>query len=249
MTNACHPGYARHCFPAEVIGYSVRLYFRFPLSLRIKEMLAARGTVVSHGTVRQWAAKFGQSFAHQIRKRLPAPRDGWHLDKVLVSIAGCNHWLWRTVDQRGIVLDILVQSHRNAEAAKRLSRKLFKSQRAVPRMRIIDKLASYGAAKGDIAECRTPPAWRFGWPRREQSPAHPTARADHERLQVSREAQRFLSVHAQAANHFRRPANTNGPSTEGLEQAFMTWAIVTGSSGWVLIRQPTADGPISIQQK
>ncbi len=36
----------------------------------VDELLAARGIVVSHETVRQWALKFGQSFADQIRRRL-----------------------------------------------------------------------------------------------------------------------------------------------------------------------------------
>ena len=70
--------------------------------------------------------KFGQSFANQIRRRLPASRDKWHLDEVVISIAGRKHWLWRAVDQYGVVLDILVQNRRNAKAAKRLLRKLLK---------------------------------------------------------------------------------------------------------------------------
>ena len=41
----------------------------------VEEMLAARGIEVSHETVRQWALKFGQSFASKIRRRLPAPGD------------------------------------------------------------------------------------------------------------------------------------------------------------------------------
>ena len=46
--------YAGHRFPAEVISHAAWLYFRFPLSLRmVEEMLAARGIVVSHETVRQ----------------------------------------------------------------------------------------------------------------------------------------------------------------------------------------------------
>ena len=118
MKSTRHPRYARHRFPAEVISYVVWLYFRFPVSLRmVEEMLAARGIPVSHETVRQWAMKFGQSFAHQIRRRRPAPGDKWHVDEVVISIAGRKHWLWRAVDQHGTVLDILVQSRRNAKAA------------------------------------------------------------------------------------------------------------------------------------
>jgi putative transposase len=72
-----HSRYSCHRFPAEVISHAVWLYFRFPLSLRmVEEMLAARGIEVSHETVRQWALKFGQSFANQIRRRLPAPTNG-----------------------------------------------------------------------------------------------------------------------------------------------------------------------------
>ena len=56
--------YAGYRFPAEVISHAVWLYFRFPLGLRmVEEMLAARGLIVSHETVRRWALKFGQDFA------------------------------------------------------------------------------------------------------------------------------------------------------------------------------------------
>src|SRR5260221_5542359 len=91
--------------------FAVRLYFRFPLGLRmVQELLAARGIIVSHETVRQWARKFGQQFANQIRRRLPRGGDKWHLDEVALNIAGVTHWLWRAVDQTGIVLDVLGQS-------------------------------------------------------------------------------------------------------------------------------------------
>src|SRR4051794_21684854 len=76
MMTPVRPSYAGHRFPAEVISHAVWLYFRFPLSLRmLEEMLAARGILVSHETIRQWALKFGQDFANQIRRRLPAAGD------------------------------------------------------------------------------------------------------------------------------------------------------------------------------
>ena len=143
--------YAGHRFPAEVIGHAVWLYFRFPLSLRmVEEMLAARGIVVSHETVRRWAFKFGQDFANRIRRRLPCAGDKWHLDEVAIRIAGVQHWLWRAVDQTGMVLDVLVQSRRDERAAERLLRKLLERQCRAPRVMITDKLASYGAAKRDL---------------------------------------------------------------------------------------------------
>lgn len=113
----------------------------------VDELLAARDVEVSHETVRQWALKFGQSFANQIRRYLPASGDKWHLDEVVIDIAGRKHWLWRVADQHGIVLDILVQSRRNAKAAKRVLRKRLKKQGMVPLVMITDKLPSYSAAK------------------------------------------------------------------------------------------------------
>src|SRR3954468_11697068 len=105
MTTPVCPSYAGYRFPAEVISHAVWPYFRFPLSLRmVEEMLAARGIAVSHETVRQWARKFGQAFANQIRRRLPGPGDKWHLDEVCLMIGGQKHWLWRAVDQDGVVL-------------------------------------------------------------------------------------------------------------------------------------------------
>src|SRR6187551_2899321 len=73
MTTPVCPSYAGYRFPAEVISHAVWLYFRFPLSLRmVEEMLAGRGIIVSHETIRQWALKFGQDFANRIRRRLPS---------------------------------------------------------------------------------------------------------------------------------------------------------------------------------
>ena len=52
---------------------------------------------------------FGKAFADQIRRRAPARGDKWHMDEVVVSIAGEKHWLWRAVDQNGFVLEVLVE--------------------------------------------------------------------------------------------------------------------------------------------
>src|SRR4029453_10217192 len=151
MTPAAKSPYAGYRFPGEVISHAVWLYFRFPLSLRmVEEMLAARGIVVSHETVRQWGLKFGQAFANQIRRRLPCPGDKWHLDEGGLMIRGKKHCLWRAVDQDGVVLDVLVQSRRDKQAAKRLLRKLLKKQGRPPRVLITDKLASYPVAKQEL---------------------------------------------------------------------------------------------------
>ncbi len=75
------------------------------------------------------------------------PRDRWYLDEVFVRMQGVQHYLWRAVDQHGVVLDILVQKRRDAEAAKCFFRRLLKGVDYVPRVIVTDKLRSYGVAK------------------------------------------------------------------------------------------------------
>src|SRR5207253_9373162 len=87
MMTSARARYAGYRYPCEIISHAVWLYFRFPLGLRmVEELRAARGIIVSHETVRQWARKFGQPFANQIRRRLPRVGDKWHLDEVVLKI-------------------------------------------------------------------------------------------------------------------------------------------------------------------
>ena len=119
--------YKGHRYPVEIIAHCVWLYHRFPLSFReVEELMLQRGVVVSYETIRAWCAKFGQAYANQLRRRRPRPGDKWHLDEVFVKINGAQRYLWRAVDQHGNVLDVLVQSRRNALAAKKFFRKLLK---------------------------------------------------------------------------------------------------------------------------
>jgi putative transposase len=143
--------YKRHRFPAEIISYCVWLYFRFCLSYRdVEELLAARGVNLTYEAVRYWCRKFGQAYANQLRHRRPRPGDKWHLDEVFLTIRSEQHYLWRAVDQEGIILDILVQRRRDQKAAKKFFCKLLKGFTYVPRVIITDKLRSYGAAKREI---------------------------------------------------------------------------------------------------
>jgi putative transposase len=143
--------YKRHRFPPEIIAHALWLYFRFPLSLRlVEEMLLERGILVSYETVRRWALKFGPAYARRLRRKKPSQRDIWHLDEVVVTIAGQKHWLWRAVDQDGYVLDEIVQTRRDTKAAKRLLKRLLKKQGCPPRRMITDKLGSYAAARCQI---------------------------------------------------------------------------------------------------
>ena len=233
MTTSARSRYAGHRFPPEVIGHVVWLSFRFPLSLRmVEEMLAARGILVSHETVRQWGLKFGQAFANRIRRRLPRAGDKWHLDEVVIKIAGVKHWLWRAVDQAGMVLDVLVQGRRDKRAAKRLLRKLLKRQGGAPRVMITDKLASYSAAKREVmpgVEHRR----HQGLNNRAENSHQPTRRRERQmkRFKSAGQTQRFLSAHDPINNlfHLRRDHVTAAQYRAAQAQAFATWAEITGA--------------------
>jgi putative transposase len=68
----------------------------------------------------------------------------------VVSISGKKHWLWRAVDQDGFILDEIVQTRRDTNAAKRVLRRLLKKQGGPPRRMITDKRGSYAAARRQI---------------------------------------------------------------------------------------------------
>src|SRR5205823_13513634 len=139
--------YRRHRFPPPIIQHAIWLYLRFTLSYRdVEELLAERGLDISYETVRRWVLKFGPLIARKLRKGRPRPSARWHLDEMVVRIAGKRMYLWRAVDHEGEVFDMLVQRRRDTQAALRLMRKLLKKQGFAPKLLVTDKLGSYGSA-------------------------------------------------------------------------------------------------------
>src|SRR5262249_41583673 len=136
--------YRRHRFPPVVIQHAVWLYLRFTLSYRgVEELLAERGLDISYETVRSWVSKFGPIIARRLRQCRPRPSDRWHLDEMVVRIAGKRMYLWRAVDHEGEILDVLVQRRRDSRAALRLMRRLLKKHGSTPKLLVTDKLRSY----------------------------------------------------------------------------------------------------------
>ena len=199
---ATYPGYR---FPAEIISHAIWLYHLFGLSFRdIELILAERGIVVSHESIRQWCLKFGSGFARRLRWRRPKPGDTWHLDEVFLRINGKLHYLWRAVDQHGVVLDILVQDRRNATAAKRFFKRLLAGLRFKPKRIVTDGLRSYGVAKREILPEVRHRTSRYLNNRAENS-HRPTRRRERQmqRFKSPEQAQRFLSAHSMIYGHFR----------------------------------------------
>jgi putative transposase len=94
--------------------------------------------------------KFGPMIAQRLRRCRPRPSDRWHLDEMVVRIAGRRMYLWRAVDHEGEILEVLVQRRRDRRAAIKLMRKLLRKQGFAPKMVVTDKLRSCGAAFNHI---------------------------------------------------------------------------------------------------
>ncbi|WP_126284753.1 IS6 family transposase [Burkholderia stagnalis] len=213
-------------FPPDIICYTVWLYYRFPLSLRmVEELLAARGIELTYETVRCWATTFGLSIAKRIRATAPGRGDKWHLDEVVVTINGRKHWLWRAVDQHGAVLDVLVQSRRDMAAAKRLMRKLLR-RHGCPRVMVTDKLRSYAAANNELG-LNVEHRQHKGLNNRAENSHQPTRVREKvmRRFKSARQLQRFCSVHGQVSNLFMgcRHNRSSQCKREARARAFAAW--------------------------
>jgi putative transposase len=149
-----------------------------------------------------------------------------------VTINGKRHYLWRAVDQDDNVLDILVQSQRNKQAAKKFFRKLLKGLQYVPRVIITDKLKSYGAAKREILPGVEHRQSRYLNNRCENS--HRSTRQREYRMQGFKSAghaQQFLAAYGPIAQHFRpRRHLLSAPEyRQEMQQRFASWAEITGT--------------------
>ena len=159
---------------------------------------------MTHESIRGWCRKFGVEFAKRLRRRRPRPGDIWHLDEVFIRINGELHYLWRAVDQYGVVLDILVQDRRNATAAKCFFKRLLQGLQYKPRRLITDGLHSYGVAHRALLPDVRHRKSRYLNNRAENS-HRPTRRRERQmqRFKSSSQAQLFLSAHSMIYGHFR----------------------------------------------
>ena len=131
------------------------------------------------------------------------------------------------------MLDILVQSRRDAQAARRLLRKMMKRQGRVPRVVVTDKLRSYAAAARTILP-RVEHRQHSGLNNRAENSHQPIRRRERimKRFKSPGQAQRFLATHDQVANLFRTPTTADANHRrETRRQAHIVWADITKVAG------------------
>ena len=226
--------YRRHRFPPVVIQHAVWLYLRFTLSYRdVEELLAERGLDLSYESVRSWVLKFGPAIARGLRRCRPRPSDRWHLDEMVVRIAGKHMYLWRAVDHEGEVLEILVQRRRDRSAAVKLMRQLLRKQGFAPTRVTTDKLRSYGAAFRHLGlSCHHEQGLRQN---NRAGNSHQVVRRRERKMQrfkSAASAQRFLSVHAAVHNTFNLQRHLVSRSTLRIfrSEAAAQWRSATNAA-------------------
>jgi putative transposase len=195
--------YKRHRFPPSIIQYAVWLYYRFNLSCRdVEDLLAERNISVSYEAIRLWVNKFGPEFARRLRRKHQGFGDTYYLDEVFVKIGGKQHYLWRAVDQDGEVVDVYLQTRRDANAAKRFFERFLKSG-GIPREIVTDKLRSYGVAHRALLPQARHNTEQYANNRAELS-HQPTRIRERgmRRFRSIKQAQRFLESHAAVYNLF-----------------------------------------------
>jgi transposase-like protein len=88
LSPAAVPGVDHPARDLALPALHAELYYR-----DVEDLLAELD--ISYETVRRWVLKFGPLIARKLR---PRPSDRWHLDEMVVWIAGRRLYLWRAVD-------------------------------------------------------------------------------------------------------------------------------------------------------
>ena len=159
----------------------------------VSDLLLERGIEVSYQTIKDWNDKFGDMFAEEIRQRRAKPSRKWHVDEMHVKIRGKRCYLWRAVDDKGVILDVLVTERRNKEAARQFFKQLLGSYER-PTKVTTDRLRSY---KSVVRE-ETPKTKHFRgkWLNNRAENSHLPVRQREKRMKrfkTPNQAQSFLS--------------------------------------------------------
>jgi putative transposase len=138
-----------------------------------------------------------------LKRRHQGFGDTFYIDEVFVKIDGMQHYMWRAVDQDGEIVDIFLQRRRDGEAAKRFFKRLLKTHRNEPRKIVTDKLRSYSVAHRELIPDTIHDTSQYANNRAELS--HQPTRVRERvmrRFKSTKQAQRFLAVHAAVYNLF-----------------------------------------------
>jgi putative transposase len=152
FTESTSSAFSGYRWPADVILTAVRWYLAYPLSSRqVLELLAERGIDVSHRTVLSWVQAFGPQLAAEVRRRRRPAGGRWFVDEVFLLRKGHKLYLYRAIDEEGMVVDILLREHRDTASAQAFFRQAIERSGVIPHEVITDRHQPY--IKAVLATC------------------------------------------------------------------------------------------------
>ncbi len=84
-----------------------------------------------------------------------APGDRWFVDETYVKVNGVWRYVYRAIDQYGQVIDVLVSTRRDADAARRFFRRALATLKVMPTEVVTDAAAVYPGVLDELI----PAAW------------------------------------------------------------------------------------------
>ena len=151
FTESTASAFSGYRWPADVILTAVRWYLAYPLSSRqVLELLAERGIDVSHRTVLDWVQVFGPQLAGEVRRRRRPVGRRWVVDEVFLFRKGHKRYLYRAIDEDGVVVDVLLSEHRDTASAEAFFRQAIERTGVIPDAVVTDHHRPYIKAVATI---------------------------------------------------------------------------------------------------
>jgi putative transposase len=109
----------------------------------VLELLAERGIDVSHRTVLDWVQLFEPRLADEVRRhRRPVGRR-WFVDEVFLFRQNQKRYLYRAIDEDGVVVDVLLREHRDTASAEAFFRQAVERTGVIPNEVVTDHHQPY----------------------------------------------------------------------------------------------------------
>jgi putative transposase len=144
FTEATGSAFSGYRWPADVILTAVRWYLAYPRSSRqVLELLAERAVDVSHRTVLTRVQVFGPLLAAERRRHGRRPGRRWYVDVVFLFRRGQKRYLYRAIDEDGVVVDVLLRERRDTASAEAFFRQAIARTGVTPVEVVTDRHRPY----------------------------------------------------------------------------------------------------------
>src|SRR5262249_24494464 len=110
-------------------------------------MMQERGLSVDHTTIYRWVQRYAPELEKRVRPHLRSINDSYRVDETYIKVKGVWKYLYRAVDSTSQTIDFMLSAKRDAKAAKRFFRKMFKAlKHQSPRVINFDQNKAYPPA-------------------------------------------------------------------------------------------------------